>query len=269
MAPPSPLTLKQLYQTTFNHPAIDNHAHPLLSSNRRSRIPFEGVISEAQGDALDDAIHTLACYHATEQLNELFEIPPAFVNHRRSCTWDDVKRWRDTLDYSDLCRTCFEPTHIECILMDDGLNGVDELAEPYQWHDTFTRSETKRILRIEKFAEDILTQLFKSGSFREHSPLLPVFDDIFRRDLDLQISLPNVVAFKSIVCYRTGLQISTKPLNVQEVSDVELELSRLYTVFQSQRAIRLQYKPFNDHIVRIALEMAAKHDKPISHRPRG
>jgi hypothetical protein len=150
---PLPVTLQQLHQTTFNHPAIDNHAHPLLSSDRRSSIPFEGVISEAHGDALGDAIHTLACYRAVEQLNQLFAIPHAFVDYRRSCTWDDVKRWRDMLGYSDLCKTCFEPAHIECILMDDGLNGVEELAEPYQWHDALTRSETKRILRIEEFAE--------------------------------------------------------------------------------------------------------------------
>lgn len=162
------MALKQLYETTFNHPAIDNHAHPLLSSDRRSSIPLEGAISEAQSDALDDAIHTLACYRATEQLNQLFAIPHTFLDHRTSCSWDDVKRWRDNLDYSDLCKTCFGPTHIQCILIDDGLNGVEELAEPYQWHDTFTRSETKRILRIEKFAE-VCPQ---SGHFLLHQPSL-------------------------------------------------------------------------------------------------
>ena len=155
--------LERLYQTTFNHPAIDNHAHPLLSASQRSKIPFEGCISEAHGDALGDAIHTLACHRAIEQLNGLFKASqPSTNEHRTITTLDDVKQHRDSLDYLDLCRKCFEPTHIQCILIDDGLNDVEELAEPYYWHDVLTRSKTKRILRIEKLAEVCLQFSFPS-----------------------------------------------------------------------------------------------------------
>jgi len=134
--------------TSFTFPSIDNHAHPLLKAENRSAIPFEGLISEAGGNALSqDAVHTLACFRATAQLSRLFGLT------KNNPTWDDVKAARDELDYDELCMLCFTPTGIQCILIDDGLGGVDHLAENYTWHDRFTRSATKRIVRIEPLAQ--------------------------------------------------------------------------------------------------------------------
>ena len=48
---------------------------------------------------------------------------------------------------------CMEPSHIQCILFDDGLGGVAEFAEDYRWHDKFTVSPCKRIVRVETLAE--------------------------------------------------------------------------------------------------------------------
>jgi hypothetical protein len=140
-----------LYEVASSYPAIDNHAHPLLKAQHRAAFPFEGIISEAQDEALIDSVHTLACYRATAQLSSLYGLPPAKPGH--DLTWDNVKAFRDKLDYQALCQTCFQPTHIQCILIDDGLAGAQELAEPYRWHDQLTRSPTKRIVRLETLAE--------------------------------------------------------------------------------------------------------------------
>jgi len=135
-----------LYNAALTHPAIDNHAHPLLRSSCRSELPFEGVISEAEGAALtEDAAHTLACFRATRQLARLFGLGA-------DASWEDVKRHRDGMDYEELCRLCFEKSGIEVILIDDGL-GVSEMAEGYQWHDRFTKGKTRRIVRVEIEAE--------------------------------------------------------------------------------------------------------------------
>jgi hypothetical protein len=136
----------QLYTSAFTFPAIDNHAHPLLKAQHRSSFPFEGLISEAEGEALSrDSTHTLACLRATAQLRKVFKL--------ESASWDDIKAARVKLDYRDLCKMFLEPTGIQCILLDDGLGGVHEFAEDYTWHDQFTTSRTKRIVRIEIVAE--------------------------------------------------------------------------------------------------------------------
>lgn len=136
----------ELFKAASTFPAIDNHAHPLLKAQYRSSMPFEGLISEAEGESLThDSIHTLACLRATPQLAEILNLDNA--------TWDGVKSARAKIDYDDLCRMFMQPTGIQCILIDDGLGGVKDFAENYKWHDRFTPSPTKRIVRIEIIAE--------------------------------------------------------------------------------------------------------------------
>jgi hypothetical protein len=137
---------KELRRVAFTYPAIDNHAHSLLRAENRNELSFNGVISEAQGDGLaNDAIHTLACYRATHQLAELFGLPG-------NASWEDVKAKRSEMDYLDLCKLSLEPTGIQCILIDDGVNPRSSLYE-IPWHDQFTSSPSRRIVRIEVIAE--------------------------------------------------------------------------------------------------------------------
>lgn len=137
-----------LRDITFGYPAIDNHAHPLLKEVYRSEVNFDGLISEAQGPALaEDALHTLACYRATRQLGSLYE------GVRDDPSWEDLKAARAKVPYDELCRKCFEPAKIQCLLLDDGLGGVEELCEDYRWHDGLSRSPSKRIIRVEVVAQ--------------------------------------------------------------------------------------------------------------------
>lgn len=134
-----------LAEAAFTYPAIDNHTHPLLKEEHRNAFPFEGVISEAVGPALtDDAIETLACYRATKQLAKLFKCPDS---------WNDVKSTREAMDYTELCRKCMEPTNIQCVLLDDGLDGENDRCESLEWHNHYTSSPAKRIVRIEVAAQ--------------------------------------------------------------------------------------------------------------------
>ena len=138
---------RELAKAAFSYPAIDNHAHPFLSERHRNALAFEGLTTEASGVALPDSIYTLACYRSTAQLAKLFGLKGDDAN------WDGVKTKRANLDYKQLCGMCMKPSGIQCILIDDGLSGVADLAEGYRWHDQFTASPTKRIVRIEAVAE--------------------------------------------------------------------------------------------------------------------
>jgi hypothetical protein len=149
----------KLSEAAFSYPAIDNHAHPLLREEHRDRFPFEGLVSEAQGDALiQDAIHTVACKRATAQIRRL-------LNLDERASWDDLKLARASSNYVGLCKMCFEPARIQCILIDDGLGGSDDFAENYTWHDQFTNSPTRRIVRVEVVAEVGLLRLLEKTPF--------------------------------------------------------------------------------------------------------
>lgn len=137
----------ELYKAALTQPAIDNHAHPLLRVDARNKLPFEGLVSEAEDSALiEDAPHTLACMRATKQLAMLYGLDG-------DSTWKQVKQHRNRLNYLDLCNLCFKDAGIHSILIDDGLGGVAQMAEGYAWHDQFTSAPTKRIVRVEIVAE--------------------------------------------------------------------------------------------------------------------
>ncbi|KAF8341813.1 amidohydrolase-domain-containing protein [Amanita rubescens] len=251
----------ELLRATLAYPAIDNHAHPLLSNANSNALPFEETISEASSEALiNDAPNTLACSRAAIQLKKLFGM-------RDNESWADVKAKRASMDYVELCRLCLQESNIHCILIDDGLAPKQEL-ESLGWHDQFTKQRIRRIVRVETEAEAILRDLFASQAGTTVLPsniaqgeLFDRFTSAFQDHLRKLISEPNsrVVGFKSIICYRTGLDVS--------LSDAPETVIRVFrdVLFLHRRAdsVRLQHKPLNDYILRLALEVCKETGKPI------
>lgn len=161
----SPVQFSNLAKAAYTFPAIDNHTHPLLKEAFRDSLPFEGIISEANGSALiEHATETLACYRATRQLSEFFGCDNE---------WEAVKDARKRLSYSQLCKSCLEPTGIQCVLLDDGLDGNDHRCEDVAWHDQFTSSTSKRIVRIEVAAQ-VCSQSFIHIESNLHDTYFPV-----------------------------------------------------------------------------------------------
>jgi hypothetical protein len=276
-----PPNFESLIDVLRDYPAIDNHAHPLLTEENRERLAFEGLTSEAQGAALEDAAYTLAHGAARRDLIRLYDLP-------RHASWEDVKRHRAACAYDELCRLCFRNAKIQCVLIDDGLGGVKDMAEGYRWHDRYTASPTRRIVRVEVVAQvrkfqylsiylsiylsppqgsessrlisssfqDILVEMFGGERF----PGLFHFSVTLRERLVDSAKDPDVAGFKSVVCYRTGLDVAT-------VSDPPAEIAALRYAYERFRestdeSLRLADKPLNDLVVRTTLEVAAEHGKP-------
>lgn len=236
-----------------DYPAIDNHAHPLLTAENRDRLALEGLTSEAEGPALEDAVYTLPHSTARRDLARLYGLP-------LHASWKDIKKHRSARSYDDLCQICFEKAKIQCILIDDGLSGVKEMAEEYQWHDRFTSSPTRRIVRVEVVAEEILAKLFEPVHLRSDPGIdqLTRFAAILHARLKESAENPSVAGFKSVVCYRTGLDVDVAP-NVP----AEVEALRSVCGQRTNVPVRLKQKALNDFVVRMTLEVAQDHNKPV------
>ncbi|KAF8154021.1 amidohydrolase-domain-containing protein [Crassisporium funariophilum] len=252
--------LHALYEAVFTHPAIDNHAHPLLRVDVRNKLPFEGVISEAEGGGLtEDAIHTIACLRATMQLGRLYDLDK---EHQRDWSWEDIKSHRATLDYMDLCNKCFAQSRIACILIDDGLGGVADLAEGYKWHDQFTTNKTRRIVRVEIVAEAILKKLLDphiASRVLDPEPILEAFVSELRTSLGQSALDEDVVGFKSIVCYRTGMNVAVR----SSPTEVVRAITEVFNDYSSSSELRLAHKALNDLVVQVTLDVAGIHKKPV------
>ena len=68
----------------------------------------------------------------------------------------------------------------------------------------------------------------------------------------------DVAGFKSIVCYRTGMDVSVSGSKTDE----EAALQEVFNAYREQGKIRLEHKPLNDLVVRITLGIAGRFEKP-------
>lgn len=75
-----------------------------------------------------------------------------------------------------------------------------------------------------------------------------------RESLTHSAAHPDVVGFKSIVCYRTGLDVSLS----QSLAEQFEAIVRLHDAHKRTGTLRLAEKSLNDLVVRVALEVAAQ-----------
>lgn len=206
---------------------------------------LECIVSEAEGPALKNATSGLAHHQAVQQLSRLFGCEP---------TWEAIKKYRIEVGFDTFTELLFEASGIECILMDDLLAAGDKVPIPYTWHDRFTRSKTRRIVRVESLAEQVAKEM-KEASVRQ----------FLRGFLRLLVDLakdPEVVGFKSVICYRTGLDIVDT--RRERMGDVMQESFIEYLENAGQSGSwRLNVKPINDLVANLALQVSGEYGKPI------
>lgn len=69
---------------------------------------------------------------------------------------------------------------------------------------------------------------------------------------------PEVVAFKSIACYRTGLNIAVNP----DLREIQQCLTGLMLRYEATKTLRLADKAINDHVVNAVLRVSGQCGKP-------
>ena len=92
-----------------------------------------------------------------------------------------------------------------------------------------------------------------------HNLFLQFGQQLENRLLELAQS-PNerVVGFKSIICYRTGLDVSLG--DSEEV--LERALDDVFLLYCKTGEVRLKTKPLNDYILRTVLDLCRRTGKP-------
>lgn len=250
-APPEPLHELRTVLRTF--PVIDNHAHNLLLASELDNSPFETITTEARGWALEDAHTSLAHIRAAKQLAELYGLDP------RTASWTDVlERRREWVEqrYDELVRRCLAGTH--AVLLDDGLGGIAERCHGWQWHSQFTGAGCRQIVRIETLAEGIMEAALREATEEIVSEEFlagawVIFTSAFEDAIKDAVAEETVAGFKSVVCYRTGLDVE---------ADYEKCLLKVGKSFERyavrcirKREFRMQSKAVNDYLVTKTMEV--------------
>ena len=189
-----------LLEAVETTPIIDHHAHNLLLASDIDDHDFMAATSEATGPALQFASSTLPHLRALKQLSQILNCESTLEAVKDALK---VKR-KETGNV--WAQRCFHG--IETVLIDDGLDPLS--VYPYDWHDQLTRSKCKRIVRIEKVAEKIMTDQLEQR--RELAPgkrdnFQEQFFAQFTTTIEEAVSDPEIAGFKSVICYRVGLRI--------------------------------------------------------------
>ncbi|KZV15221.1 protein fluG [Dorcoceras hygrometricum] len=149
---------------------VDAHAHNIVAVD--SAFPFLNCFSEAAGDALSCAPHTINFKRSLKEIAELYGL---------EISLGAVQEFRANSGVESITLKCLKAAGISTILIDDGLE-LDKKHD-IEWHKAFV-TYVGRILRIERVAEHILDE------------------NITQAD--------KIVGFKSIAAYRSGLEINAK-----------------------------------------------------------
>ncbi|KAH7326248.1 hypothetical protein B0I35DRAFT_405518 [Stachybotrys elegans] len=233
-------------------PIIDNHAHPLVKLEVIDRYTFLSIATEAHGKAIESSRTTLPHYRAVKILSRVLGCDESW-----EAVVDAVKERREQ-NYEAWISRCLRG--IESVLVDDGLDNADNV-HPYSYFHQFTRSPAKRVVRIEYVASLLL---WEACTVNDNAvDAYASFIREYRKEIRESIDDPEVVGFKSVICYRTGLAVSCH-------ADDDLARRSFETIFLHQhdtarQPIRIAHPGLSESLVHwVATELAA-HDskKPL------
>ncbi|KAJ0255276.1 Nodulin/glutamine synthase-like protein [Hirschfeldia incana] len=230
------MEFKELKEAIDQVELVDAHAHNIVSLD--SSFPFIGTFTEATGDALSFAHHSLSFKRNLREVARLYGTEVSL---------EAIEKHRQTLGLHSLTTKCFNEARISALLIDDGLK-LDRKHD-IEWHRNFI-PYVGRVLRIETLAEQILDEESPDHS----SWTLDSFTKAFVERLTSLV--PEIVALKTIAAYRSGLDIDT------HVSK-EVAENGLVEVLQAGKPVRIGNKGLVDHILTRSLEVAERSDLPL------
>uniref|UniRef100_A0A1D1YPR0 Protein fluG n=1 Tax=Anthurium amnicola TaxID=1678845 RepID=A0A1D1YPR0_9ARAE len=227
---------RELREAVEKVSAVDAHAHSLVAVD--SDFPFLRCFSEAEGDALSFAPHTLSFKRSLRDIAKLYKCNASLT---------EVEAYRRSSGLQSIGSKCFTSANLCAVLIDDGIE-FDKMHD-WEWHNCLVPA-VGRILRIEHLAEKILNEEIQRGSHIT----LDSFTNIFVAKLKSEAN--KIVALKSIAAYRSGLEIDT------QVSKKVAE-EGLLVEFNAHSPVRIKSKSFIDYIFTCSLEVAACFDLPM------
>jgi predicted TIM-barrel fold metal-dependent hydrolase len=235
-------------------PVVDNHCHPwrnaeLVAADAagfEDRVTMIGMCLISSG-LVDET--------ASAHLAELTESTPLALAMRRrlsqhlgcGASREAVAAARHAALSADpvaYCRRLWASAHVAALVYDEGY------PQPTIARDDFAAdsgaASVHRVGRIEPWIVELRS---RARNFRE-------LEDAFVARLDEEARDPALVAFKSVIAYRTGLDVEDPPTEHCE---------RVFGSWRDERydETRLNAKPVRDRLLRRTLEVARRNDRPV------
>lgn len=219
-------------------PILDHHAHPLLRQPPAKPRDWLRFFTESNDPDLifHHVPYTLFFRFAVKALAGLLGCAPEP---------EAILAERDKLGQQDWAEHLVQDANINSMLMDYGFQGKESYT-----HDELTKllpCRIKPILRLETLAQEMILR---------YETCDKVFD-AFIADVE-GAKKTGYVALKSIIAYRTGLNIRKWPR-----SEVEAAFGKIKELARREGQIRLATQSLNDTFVIHALDIAERQRLPF------
>ena len=219
-------------------PIVDHHCHSLLRQQPQDDDAFRGHLTETYFPemARDHVQHSLVYHWAIRELAAFLECDPQP---------EAVHAARRERGVERLARDVVQRGNFRTWLIDTGYGadttfGLDELR-------AMVPCEIREIIRLEPLIERLILA----------APGFDGFLEAFREALsDLRGS--GYVAMKSVIAYRTGLQIEAV-----HRAEAESAFGQVHDAARRDGSLRIASKPLLDFLILIAVEEAARQEVPI------
>jgi uncharacterized protein len=229
----TPIDLSQI-------PLADNHCHGIYQTQTPADvISWRGLFTESSDPRMRSkhVSTTLFYRRLLHEMAMFFDCEP---------TEDAILTARQQLDEHDLIRSFLRAANFDVLFMDKGYPPQDLLLSDATVSD-LANCRVAPMLRVELLMQRLIA---------ENTTLSAVVDALRAALYDVRGQ--GYVALKSIVAYRTGLDICT-----WMTSDVEEAFAAARREVQEKGSLRLAHKPLLDTLLHVTFEEAARQELPI------
>jgi predicted TIM-barrel fold metal-dependent hydrolase len=220
-------------------PVVDNHCHPVLLRQQMDVRQFRSYFTEATDPSFAESHvqHSVYYLWMLRQMADVYGCPR---------TEEAVLAAHNSMSADKLIERLFRAANIWTIILDPAYPSPDECYSEEQMGDA-GHCFTERMLRLETLMERLIV---KYGDFDE---MVAHFSEEVRN-----LRTRGYCALKSIVAYRTGLQVA------------EWRKDQALIAFREAReeavqagVLRIAHKPLIDYLLHIAFQKAAEQQVPI------
>ena len=221
-------------------PLADNHCHGIYRTQTPADVTsWRGLFTESSDPGMRSkhVSTTLFYRRLLREMAAFFDCEP---------TEDAILTARQQLDEQDLIRRFLRAANFDVLFIDKGYPPLDLLI-PDATVSELANCRVAPMLRVELLMQRLII---------ENTTLSAVVDAL-RAALN-DIRGQGYVALKSIVAYRTGLDIRT-----WMTGDVEEAFAVARRELQEKGSLRLAHKPLLDTLLHVTFEEAARQELPV------
>ncbi len=221
-------------------PVVDNHCHAIYRRQQSIDLPRWRALLTESSEPETEATHSATTLLYTRLMHRLA--------HRLECEDDDltILRARSALDPDEWISSLYRDSNIDVLLLDDGFPPRDAVLSDAEIG-RLAGCRTEPVLRVELVMQRLIAQLKTLDAVEE--ALADELADIRAR---------GFVALKSVVAYRTGLNVQIWPKD-----QAESGFTSAREQAKATGSFRLAHKPLLDTLLHTVFTQASRQQVPI------